>query len=141
MREIPNTFLLACRIDVDERDFLRREKLRQRSARPDVVTQIAILATKNIRAEERWTLRVIQAGKNLSIQILAFVGEQILEQAARALSPVSNSPLKIRQHAVRARLIAPGLSLTLDLLKRFVRETEDSLFKRFVNRFFLGDAA
>src|SRR5713226_10553497 len=106
MREIPNTLLLAGWIDVDERDFLGRQKLRQRSARPDVVTQIAVLATENIRAEKPRTLRVIQAGQNLGIQILAFVCEKILEQATRSLSPVSNSLLKIAQHAARARLIA-----------------------------------
>ena len=124
MRKVPYTFLLGARIEVDQRDLLGRKHLRQRASWPNVEAQVTVFAAEEIRAEEPVALRVINIAQDFCVDILAFEGKKILDEAARALGAESNALMKIAEHIPRARLFPSKLGLAFDFFKGVVGETK-----------------
>src|SRR5712692_5752016 len=139
MRKVPDAFLFAARIEVDERDFLGRKHLGDRAPRTNVVTEVVILAAEQVRAEKSCALRIVNITQDFRVYILALEGEQIFDEAARTFGAESNALIKIAEHISRARLLASELSLAFNLFKGVVRETKDRLSKGFVDGLLFGD--
>src|SRR5215467_14433022 len=115
--EIPDPLLLGLWIEINQGDLFRRRQKRHRAARLHMKAKMAMLAARDVSAEESGGLRIVKIRQRLRFDVFhRAVGQHSFELALRDIRTLSHLSAKLLQRLGCSRLRARRGCRAADLL-------------------------